>query len=333
MGSDAGLDRAKGALIGLALGDALGTSVEFSERDGVPRVTDLVGGGPFGLAPGQWTDDTSMALCLAESLLERRGLDVRDLMERFCRWRDHGYNSVTGACFDIGGTTDAALGSFRATGEPLSGSTDPDDAGNGSLMRLSPVAIRWWRDRAKAVEAARLQSRTTHGAVQAVEACALFAEILVESIAGHPKESVLRCREWDGDARIAEVAAGSWRTKERDAISSSGYVLHTLEAALWCVDSTESVANALILAVNLGHDADTVGAVTGQLAGALWGMSGAPTAWLDRLAWRDRIESLAADLFHSTEVRNHCRWTAPPPGRGPEPWARQPPPLLYTRFR
>ena len=160
MGSDAALDRAKGALIGLALGDALGTSVEFSERDSVPRVTDLAGGGPFGLAPGQWTDDTSMALCLAESLLERRGLDVRDLMERFCRWRDHGYNSVTGACFDIGVTTDAALRSFRATGEPLSGSTDPDDAGNGSLMRLSPVAIRWWRDRAKAVEAARLQSRT-----------------------------------------------------------------------------------------------------------------------------------------------------------------------------
>ena len=198
--------------------------------------------------------------------------------------------------------------------EPLSGSTDPDDAGNGSLMRLSPVAIRWWRDRAKAVDAARLQSRTTHGAVQAVEACALFAEILVESIAGHPKESVLRCREWDGDARIAEVAAGSWRTKERDAISSSGYVLHTLEAALWCVGRTESVADALILAVNLGHDADTVGAVTGQLAGALWGMSGAPTAWLDRLAWRDRIESLATDLFHSTEVRNPGRWTAPPGG-------------------
>ncbi len=181
-------------------------------------------------------------------------------------------------------------------------------------MRLSPVAIRWWRDRAKAVEAARLQSRTTHGAVQAVEACALFAEMLVESIAGHPKESVLRSREWNGDAQIAEVAAGSWRMKGRAAISSSGYVLHTLEAALWCVDRTESVADALILAVNLGHDADTVGAVTGQLAGALWGMSGAPTAWLDRLAWRDRIESLAADLLHSTEVRNPGRWTAPPGG-------------------
>ncbi len=299
MASDRPLDRAKGALIGLALGDALGTSLEFSRRDTLPRVTDLVGGGPFALAPGQWTDDTSMALCLADSLLERGGLDPRDLMERFCRWHEHGHNSVTGTCFDIGETTEAALRSFRATGDPLSGSTDPGIAGNGSLMRLSPVAIRWWRDPEKAVEAARLQSRTTHGAVQAVEACALFATLLAEAIAGQPKQSVLRTRGWERDTRIAEVAAGSWRIKERDAISSSGYVVHTLEAALWCVGRTDSVADALILAANLGDDADTVGAVTGQFAGALWGAANAPAAWLDRLAWRDRIESLAKRLFHA----------------------------------
>ena len=299
MASDGPLDRAKGALIGLALGDALGTSLEFSRCDIPPRVTDLVGGGPFALAPGQWTDDTSMALCLADSLLERGGLDPRDLMERFCRWHEHGHNSAIGTCFDIGETTEAALRSFRATGDPLSGSTDPGTAGNGSLMRLSPVAVRWWRDPEKAAEAARLQSRTTHGAVQAVEACALFAELLAEAIAGQPKQSVLRPREWEGDPRIAEVAAGSWRTKERDAISSSGYVVHTLEAALWCVGRTDSVADALILAANLGDDADTVGAVTGQLAGALWGVSNAPAAWLGRLALRDRIESLAELLFHA----------------------------------
>ena len=155
-------------------------------------------------------------------------------------------------------------------------------------MRLAPVAIRWWRDGAQAAEAARLQSRTTHGAVQAVEACALFAEILVESIAGLPKESVLRPRTWDGDARIAELAAGSWRTKERDAICSTGYVVRGQDGfGCGCID----------LAVNLGHDADTVGAVTGQLAGALWGMSGAPAAWRARFAWHDRIESLAERLF------------------------------------
>ena len=292
-------DRAQGALIGLALGDALGTTLEFSARDTGPPVTDLVGGGPFRLAPGAWTDDTSMALCLADSLLQRNGLDARDLVERFCRWHEEGYNSVTGECFDIGVTTCEALRTYRATGEPLSGSTDPGSAGNGSLMRLAPVAIRWWHDRAAAVEAARLQSRTTHGAPQAVEACALFAELLVEAINGAPKENVLRARDWDGDAGIAAVAAGSWRSKARDDISSSGYVLHTLEAALWCVGRSESVAEALVLAANLGVDADTVGAVTGQLAGALWGVSGAPAAWLGRLAWRQHIEALATRLLEA----------------------------------
>ena len=293
------LERAQGALIGLALGDALGTTLEFSARDTLPPVTELVGGGPFGLAPGAWTDDTSMALCLADSLLERGGLDERDLIERFCRWYEEGYNSVTGKCFDIGNATCEALRSYRATREPLSGSTDPRSAGNGSLMRLSPVAIRWWHDRTAAVAAARLQSRTTHGARQAVEACALFAELLVEAVAGAPKETVLRGRDWNGDAGVAAVAAGSWRRKARDAISSSGYVLHTLEAALWCVDRSETIADALILAANLGRDADTVGAVTGQLAGALWGLSGAPASWLDKLAWRERIEALAAGLFEA----------------------------------
>ena len=293
------LDRAKGALIGLALGDALGATLEFSQRDAGPPVTDIVGGGPFGLAPGEWTDDTSMALCLADSLLATGGLDARDLMERFCRWNEDGYNSVTDGCFDIGNTTAAALDAFRATGDPLSGSSAPRSAGNGSLMRLSPVAIRWWHDRAKAIEAARLQSRTTHGAAQAVEACALFAELLVEAIGGASKESVLRARDWPGDVEIAKVAAGSWHTKDRDDISSSGYVLDTLEAALWCVDRTGSIEEALILAANLGRDADTVAAVTGQLAGALWGMSGAPAAWLNKLAWRARIESLAMQLYEA----------------------------------
>ena len=270
------LDRAKGALVGLALGDALGTTLEFSSRDARPPVTDLIGGGPFGLAAGEWTDDTSMALCLAESLLERSGLDVHDLMVRFLRWREEGYNSVTGVCFDIGNATEAALRSFKKTGESLSGSTDPRSAGNGSLMRLSPVAIRWWHDRGKATAAARLQSRTTHGAAQAVEACALFVELLIEAIAGAPKETVMRARDWTGDALIADVASGSWRAKERDAISSSGYVVHTLEAALWCVDRSESIEDALILAANLASDADTVAAVTGQACRRAVGHVGRP---------------------------------------------------------
>lgn len=293
-------DRAAGALVGLAVGDALGTTLEFAERDSAPRVTDLVGGGPFRLAAGQWTDDTSLALCLADSLVEsgpERGLDPRDLMERFVRWWKDGENSATGRCFDIGRTTEQALARFERTGEPLAGSADPHSAGNGSLMRLSPVAIRWRNDLSAARAAARLQSRTTHGAEEAVEACAHFAELLVEAIGGSPADTVLRPREIRSGGRVAEIAAGSFRDKPRDEISSSGYVVHTLEAALWAVSRTDSFREALVEAVNLGDDADTVGAVTGQLAGALWGRSGIPEAWLAATAWRERLEERAARLF------------------------------------
>ena len=292
-------DRAVGALVGLAVGDALGTTLEFTARDSVPRVTDLVGGGPFGLAAGQWTDDTSMALCLADSLVEggaERGLDPGDLMRRFVRWWKDGENSATGDCFDIGGTTAAALGRFERTGEPLAGSADPRSAGNGSLMRLSPVAVRWWNDLPAARAAARLQSRTTHGAEEAVEACAWFAELLVEAIGGAPADTVLRPRNRSGGG-VAAIAAGSFREKTREEIASSGYVIHTLEAALWAVSRAESFREAVVEAVNLGDDADTVGAVTGQLAGAVWGRSGIPAPWLAKLAWRERLEGLAGRLF------------------------------------
>lgn len=293
-------DRAVGALLGLAVGDALGTTLEFAARDSVPRVTDLVGGGPFGLAAGRWTDDASMALCLADSLVEggaERGLDPGDLMRRFVRWWKDGENSATGHCFDIGGTTRAALARFERTGAPLAGSADPRSAGNGSLMRLSPVAIRWRRDLPAAQAAARLQSRTTHGAAEAVEACAYFVELLVEAIGGAPADTVLRPREGRSGGRVAEIAAGSFREKTRDEIASSGYVIHTLEAALWAVSRADSFREAVVEAVNLGDDADTVGAVTGQLAGALWGRSGIPEAWLAKLAWRERFEGLAGRLF------------------------------------
>lgn len=293
-------DRAAGALLGLAVGDALGTTLEFAARDSAPRVTDLVGEGPFHLAAGQWTDDTSMALCLADSLVEggpERGLDPGDLMRRFVRWWKDGENSATGDCFDIGATTVDALARFERTGEPLAGSEAPRSAGNGSLMRLSPVAIRWWNDPGAAQAAARLQSRTTHGAEEAVEACAYFVELLVEAIGGSPADTVLRPREHRGGGGVAAIAAGSFRKKPRDGISSSGYVVHTLEAALWAVSRADSFREAVVEAVNLGDDADTVGAVTGQLAGALFGRSGIPESWLAEVAWRERLEERAAQLF------------------------------------
>ncbi len=292
------IDRAIGALLGLAVGDALGTTIEFCARDTRPHHTEMVGGGAFRLQAGQWTDDTAMALALADSLLASDAFDPADLMRRFVDWWRKGAYSCTGSCFDIGTTTRAALARFEKTADPLSGSKDETQAGNGSLMRLAPVALFAYPDHANAVELARSQSRTTHAAPQAVDACGFFAQVLLEAIAGAHRR-VLEPRSWPGHRAVAAVAEGGWRTKPRGAISSKGYVVSTLEAALWCVGNTENFEDALILAVNLGDDADTVGAVTGQLAGALYGASAIPRRWLEPLAWRERIEGTARALFRA----------------------------------
>ena len=171
-------DRGIGALLGLAVGDAIGTTLEFKQRDSYAPLTDMIGGGPFRLQAGQWTDDTAMALALADSLLELEEFDEADLMRRFIQWRDEGAYSCTNSCFDIGLTVSSALRGFEMTGNPIAGSTDPNSAGNGSLMRLAPAVLRYWRDRAKLQEIAARQSVTTHGAPEAISACTGFALLL-----------------------------------------------------------------------------------------------------------------------------------------------------------
>ncbi|MEJ6010475.1 ADP-ribosylglycohydrolase family protein [Novosphingobium aquae] len=290
-------DRAVGALLGLAVGDALGTTLEFKGRDTYPPLTDIVGGGPFSLKPGQWTDDTAMALALAESLAHCDPFSPTDLMHRFVAWRREGEYSCTGSCFDIGVTTSAALGRFERTGDPFAGSIDPQTAGNGSLMRLAPVAIRYWRDHSILRQVAIDQSRTTHGAPEAVSACAAYAGMLADAIAGVPREGVLS-QQSDGYAgSVAKVVRGSWRGKARTSVRSGGYVVESLEAALWAIGRTSDFRGAVLTAANLGDDADTTAAIAGQLAGALYGADAIPREWLEKLAWRERLEKLAATLF------------------------------------
>jgi ADP-ribosyl-[dinitrogen reductase] hydrolase len=190
-------DRALGALVGLAVGDAIGTTLEFTARDAKPLLTDMVGGGPFRLKAGEWTDDTAMALALADSLHEHPELDAADLMDRFVSWHDHGTYSCTGRCFDIGVTTRQALGRYQHSGDPYAGSTDPMSAGNGSLMRLAPVAIRWFGDLAMLARVAAAQSRTTHAAPQAIAACVGYSKLLADAIAGKPHSAVMQPR-WLG---------------------------------------------------------------------------------------------------------------------------------------
>ncbi|MER2197192.1 ADP-ribosylglycohydrolase family protein [Methylobacterium brachiatum] len=296
--SDAVRDRALGAFIGLAVGDALGTTLEFEARDTKPPVYDMVGGGPFDLLPGQWTDDTSMALCLGDSLIAFGGLDEHDLMERFCRWYQAGENSCTGACFDIGLTTREALELFRRTGDPLAAPTDARAAGNGSIMRLAPVVLRYWNDPDGLRDVSRRQSYTAHGADEAVDACDALATVAGASlIAGKPLSDVLSASYGPFCPGVQTIMDGSYLGKARSSIRSSGYVIHTLEAALWAVSETTTFRDTVLLAVNLGDDADTVGAVTGQIAGAAYGVSSIPEEWYARLAWNERLADVADQLF------------------------------------
>ena len=294
-------DRFRGCLLGLADGDAVGTTVEFKPRGSFDTVTDMVGGGPFGLEPGQWTDDTSMALCLAESLIERRGFDARDQMERYVRWYRDGYLSSTGHCFDIGNATASALHRFEQTGDPRSGSEDPFSAGNGSIMRLAPVALFAYPDSTEVISMAIDSSVTTHAAEECFTACAIFAAMLCDALGGKPRDRVLRFPmppplDEGVSPKLLAVAAGEYRNKPEDQVRGSGYVVESLEAALWCFHKTDSFRDAILKAVNLGDDADTTAAVCGQIAGAYYGESGIPTDWLDKLCMRDKITEFADRL-------------------------------------
>jgi ADP-ribosyl-[dinitrogen reductase] hydrolase len=227
------LDRFLGCLLGLALGDALGTTLEFAPRGTFEVLTDMVGGGPFHLRPGQETDDTSMALCLASSLVEKRAFDPADQMDRYCRWWKEGYLSCTGSCFDIGGTTAGALSRFLKTRDPFSGSTDPHSAGNGSLMRLAPIPMWFDPDADLASRYAMESSRTTHGALECLDACSLFSQLLVHALSGVSKDELLfqSVQSCKGVPTISAIARGDYRKKNESEIHASGYVVHTLEAA------------------------------------------------------------------------------------------------------
>ncbi len=295
---DAGMqDRAIGALVGLAVGDALGMPVEFCQRDTFTPVTTFRSGGAFDLKAGQWTDDTSMALCLADSLIFTHEFDATDLMNRFVNWYQHGVNSVTGECFDIGTATRMALDTYLKTREPYASSADISRSGNGSLMRLSPVAIRFARAPEDAASTARLQSATTHASPLCLEACEVFARMLVAAIAGRPKGEVLGIHRGLARQEFLRLQSADFLSGRRENIRSSGYVVDTLEAALWCVAQADNFGEAVTLAVNLGDDADTVGAVTGQLAGAIWGYAGIPVTWRENLADEPHIHERAKTLF------------------------------------
>lgn len=295
-------DRAVGALLGLAVGDAVGTTLEFKRPGTFEPITDMVGGGPFRLPAGAWTDDTSMALCLAESIVDTGGMGLIDQLRRYVAWRRDGYLSSTGRCFDIGTTTSSQLSRFERTGEAIDPNPDPDAAANGSLMRLAPVPIRWHADIEEAAERSAESSRTTHAADRPVDACRVLGAMTAALIGGTPWDEAADPGFWQwGELHpeIQAVARGSWIDKEPPAIRGTGFCVDALEAAIWAVAGADDLRHAVLRAANLGDDADTTAAIAGQLAGSRWGRSGIPTEWLDRLVLRSRIEELARSLFRA----------------------------------
>lgn len=301
------LKRYRGCLLGLAVGDALGTTLEFKPPGSFTPITDMIGGGPFNLKPGQWTDDTSMALCLAESLIECRGFNPKDQMERYVRWWKDGHLSSTGACFDIGNTTRTALSAFLRTGNPLSGATDSRSSGNGSLMRLAPVPLFYAGSPIEAIAKSGESSRTTHGAPAAVDACRYFGGLIVGALTGTDKDELLADHYapipgyWDQHPlfpEIEDIAEGSFNKKDPPEIMGTGYVVQSLEAALWAFFHSNTFEEGCLMAVNLGDDADTTGAIYGQIAGAYYGEDGIPDQWCSRILEVSLIAEIANKLYH-----------------------------------
>jgi len=305
------IERFKGALLGLAAGDALGTSIEFCSPGTFSPLTDMLGGGPFNLKAGEWTDDTSMALCLGESLLHCQGFDAADQMRRYCLWYRQGHLSSNGTCFDIGNTVRAALHKFEAGlgTSPFCGSTDPQTAGNGSLMRLAPVPMAYAANAVTAIELAGESSRTTHGADVAVDVCRYMAALVVGALNGATKDELLSqhycpagaARHWQHEPLtpiVHAIAGGSYKLANPPKIKGTGYAAHALEAALWAFHNSSSFEEGCLKAANLGDDADTTAAIYGQLAGAFYGMAGIPGAWLKKLALAKEIEAMAESLFN-----------------------------------
>jgi ADP-ribosyl-[dinitrogen reductase] hydrolase len=291
-------ERYRGCLLGLACGDAVGTTVEFMSRGSFEPVTDMRGGGPFDLRPGEWTDDTSMALCLAASLVHCRGFNPTDQMNRYCNWRSVGYMSSNGRCFDIGITVATALNRYLLTQDPFAGESDPRTAGNGALMRLAPVPMFFRESEADTFRFAGESTRTTHGAQEAIECSRLFGLQLRAALMGATKEAILASTVPEPlSRRVAAIAAAEFVGKPREAIRGSGYCVEALEAALWCFIHTGSFEEAVLAAANLGDDADTTAAICGQIAGAHYGIGSIPPKWLERLVMREDIELLADGLL------------------------------------
>jgi ADP-ribosylglycohydrolase len=301
------LGRFVGALVGLAVGDALAAATQDQKPGTFTAVSELTGGGPFNLPRGAWSDDTAMALCLAESLLACAGFDPRDQIERYSRWQQHGYCSATGQCLGIRSGTARALAAARWRRQVFSGSHDPKQLDPEPLTRVAPVVMYFFARVEEAVQLAGDAARTTCQAPTVVEACRVFGAMVHAALAGLPKAKVLAPEAGLEEAakagfrpRTRSLLAGRYRGKRPAQVRAGDTIGEALEAALWAFARTDTFQEGALLTANLGDSSDVATAAFGQLAGAYYGVAGIPPAWRNALLELPLIERLAAELAHAT---------------------------------
>ena len=288
--------------MGLAVGDAVGTTNEFKVAGTFKPITDMVGGGPFLLKPGQWTDDTSMALCIADSLLAKGHYDSFDVMERYQRWFSKGYRSSTDRCFDIGGQVRAALFDFEHEQRVPVTAKRSNRAGNGAIMRLAPVVIAGFEHREirEIVVTAGLSARETHYSVEAEAATEVFAALLVGALLGWAPEHIINVGWASTGPAFDEMAARVISTDPAERASweseTSGYIVHGLRLAVHGLLDFPSFKDATLAIANMGGDSDTNAAIYGQLGGAFYGVEAIPASWRSTLHQGEEIDALARAL-------------------------------------
>lgn len=292
-------DRFYGCFVGLAVGDAVGAPLEFTRPGSFDPVTDMTEGGKLLIKKGEFTDDTSMALCLGDSLTRCNGFDPKDQMENYGKWALYGRFSSRDHAFGFGQTFITAFHAYRRTGDPFAGSIRPKRPGNGCIMRLAPVPLFYFPDEDAIVYYSGESARTTHGHPESVHAGRLFGRMLFLALCGKSKVEILFDHAPDPDApvNIQEIACGDYRFKSQDRIESTFFAGKCLEAALWCFLHTDNFRDAVLKAANLGGDADSTACVCGQLAGAHYGFQHIPKPWVEQLVKKEMILEMAERLY------------------------------------
>lgn len=294
-------NKIKGSIFGLAIGDSLGAVVENKTREFVRicPVSDLMPSKSHQTKRGEFTDDTSMMLCLAESLLEKAGFDATDQIEKYIKWKNEGYMGCQNRCIGIGGTTAYSLDEYEYHNNPLGAENNPNRAGNGSIMRLAPIAIYFRNSLIDVIKYSKLSSKVTHGANLCVLCCELFGVILYKVLLGETNKDNILNNQFivSNSLEMQPLYKASFINKSIDEIKANAYVINSLEAALWCFYYTTNYKDAVLKAVSLGDDTDTTAAIVGQLAGAYYGFDSIPSEWVDAIAMKDILENTSKMLF------------------------------------